>query len=356
MSTSIRATNLFNSAVALQNYSRPPVWFMRQAGRYHAHYQALRQKYSFMDICKLPEVACEATMGPIRDFDFDAAILFSDLLFPLETMGMGLTYTEGGPKLGWHLKELSDLDRLRGGGQLVETLAFQGQALKLIRKELSAEKGLLGFVGGPLTLFCYAVEGSHKGDLSSSRQGLKDGRFEGFFERLLDLLAENMVLQAQSGADVVAVLDTCAGEFEPSLFKTAVVPYLEILFKKFKEKAPQTPIIYYSKGTTSHHWRSLQDLPISGLGIDWHHDMAQVLSDWSGKYAIQGNIDPNWLFLESTELESRLRKVFNTIKALPAEARKGWICGLGHGVLPKTPEQNVRLFLALQKEIFGIQS
>ncbi len=348
--------NLFNSTVARQNSLRPPVWFMRQAGRYHAHYQALRQKYSFMDICKLPEIACEATMGPIRDFDFDAAILFSDLLFPLETMGMGLTYTDTGPQLGWHLNQVSDLKKLKGGGQLVETLAFQGEALKLIRKELSPDKGLLGFVGGPLTLFCYAVEGSHKGDLKSSRQGLKDGRFEGFFEKLLDLLAENMVLQAQSGADVVAVLDTCAGEFEPSLFKTDVVPYLDILFKKFKEKAPQTPIVYYSKGTGPEHWKALQGLPISGLGIDWHHDITKVLTNWSGEYAIQGNIDPSWLFLEPAELELRLRKIFLAVKALPAEMRKGWVCGLGHGVLPKTPEQNVRLFLALQKEIFEARS
>lgn len=348
--------NLFNSTVARQNFLRPPVWFMRQAGRYHGHYQALRQKYSFMDICKRPEIACEATMGPIRDFDFDAAILFSDLLFPLETMGMGLTYTDTGPQLGWHLNQVSDLKKLKGGGQLVETLAFQGQALNLIRKELSPDKGLLGFVGGPLTLFCYAVEGSHKGDLKSSRQGLKDGRFEGFFEKLLDLLAENMVLQAQAGADVVAVLDTCAGEFDPLLYKTDVVPYLDILFKKFKEKAPQTPIVYYSKGTGPEHWKALRGLPISGLGIDWHHDIAKVLTDWSGEYVIQGNIDPSWLFLEPAELELRLRKIFHAVKALPAEMRKGWVCGLGHGVLPKTPEQNVRLFLALQKEIFEARS
>ena len=116
---------------------------------------------------------------------------------------------------------------------------------------------------------------------------------------------------------------------------------------------PHTPIVYYSKGTGPEHWKALDGLPVAGLGIDWHHDMAQVLSDWSGKYAIQGNVDPNWLFLEAPELERRLRQVFSAVKALPAEARKGWICGLGHGVLPKTPELNVRLFLALQKEIFG---
>jgi uroporphyrinogen decarboxylase len=92
------------------------------------------------------------------------------------------------------------------------------------------------------------------------------------------------------------------------------------------------------------------------LGIDWNHEIAQVLTDWGSTYAIQGNIDPSWLFLEPAELERRLRKIFLEVKALPSEARKGWICGLGHGVLPKTPESNVRLFLSLQKEIFGVQS
>src|SRR4051812_34624289 len=183
--------NLFRSALKQENSSRPPVWFMRQAGRYHAHYQALRAKHSFIDLCKIPEVACEATMGPIRDFDFDAAILFSDLLFPLEAMGMGLKYEEG-PKLDWHLKETSDLARLQGGGGLVKELEFQARALEQIRKKLPQDKGLIGFVGGPLTLFCYAVEGSHKGELDSARKGLNDGRFTGFFEKLLDLLVGNM--------------------------------------------------------------------------------------------------------------------------------------------------------------------
>src|SRR5688572_9679618 len=105
---------LLKDALALKNLNRPPVWMMRQAGRYHSHYQVLRKKYSFIELCKLPEVACEATMGPIRDFDFDAAILFSDLLFPLEAMGMGLSYQEG-PQLGWFLRETGDLKRLRSG-------------------------------------------------------------------------------------------------------------------------------------------------------------------------------------------------------------------------------------------------
>jgi len=344
--------NLFQSTLRQQNKNRPPVWFMRQAGRYHSHYQNLRSRYSFIDLCKIPEVACEVTLGPIRDFGFDAAILFSDLLFPLEAMGMGLSY-EPGPKLGWHLRSTEDLQRLEGGEALASQLSFQAKAMQLIRAELPPEKGLLGFVGGPLTLFCYAVEGSHQGCLESAHAGLKDGRYEGFVERLIDLLAENMALQARAGADTIAVLDTCAGEFAPDVFAKICVPTLARVFERFQKKCPNTPITYYSKGSQPAHWQALQELPIGALGIDWNHDLATVLREWSSRFAIQGNIDPNWLFLEKAELEQKVRSVFEKVRALPSHCLDGWISGLGHGVLPGTPEESVRLVLRLQKEIFG---
>jgi uroporphyrinogen decarboxylase len=343
--------SIFRSTLRRENASRPPVWFMRQAGRYHSHYQALRARHSFIDLCKKPELACEVTMGPIRDFDFDAAILFSDLLFPLEAMGTGLRY-DPGPKLDWHLESVKDLARLGGGAKLAQGLEFQAEAIRRIREELPPEKGLLGFVGGPLTLFCYAVEGSHSGELASARAGLSDGRFDGFNERLLDLLAENMALQARAGVDTVAVLDTCAGEFPSEVFAADVVPVLRALLEKYRKLVPDVPVTYYSKGSGPAHWTALEGLPISALGIDWRHDIAEVLELWGDRYAIQGNVDPNWLFLEASELERRLRDVFSRVKALPARARRGWICGLGHGVLPGTPEANVRLFLETQKEIF----
>ncbi len=344
--------NLFETTLAKKNLGRPPVWFMRQAGRYHSHYQALRKTYSFIDLCKKPEVACEATMGPIQDFDFDAAILFSDLLFPLEVMGMGLRYEEG-PKLDWHLRELSDLERLKGGVSLIEGLQFQAQAMRMIRQRLSPEKGLLGFVGGPLTLFCYAVEGSHQGSLDSARAGMKDGRFEGFFEKLKDLLVENMKIQAESGASVIAMMDTCAGEFIPSEYKLYAQGALRAVLAEFRAQVPSIPVLYYSKGTSWDHWESLTDLPIAGMGVDWRTDLSEVLMRYGTRWAIQGNVDPHWLFLDSQELETRLRKVFESVLRVPAENRKGWICGLGHGVLPKTPESNVRLFLKIQKEMFS---
>lgn len=344
--------SLFRAALKRQNNARPPVWFMRQAGRYHSHYQEMKKRYSFIELCKIPEAACETTMGPIRDFDFDAAILFSDLLFPLEAMGMGLAY-DPGPKLGWYLRERSDLARLQGGRELASHMSFQADAMRLIRAALPEEKGLLGFVGGPLTLFFYAAAGSHHGDLTSAHEGMKDGRYEGFLEKLLDLLAENMALQARAGADTIAVLDTCGGEVELSTYREKVVPALDALLSRFKRLCPDTPVTYYSKGTGPAYWEELTCLPIGCIGFDWRQSLKEALLRYGNHWAIQGNIDPEWLFLDPVELEKRLRESFGVIRALPSSARQGWISGLGHGVIQKTPESSVRLFLRLQKEIFA---
>lgn len=344
--------NRFQTTLAKQNDSRPPVWFMRQAGRYHSHYQAIRKQHTFMDLCLKPQIACEVTLGPVQDFGFDAGILFSDLLFPLEAMGMGLSYPEG-PHLDWHLKTKADLARLKGGAALGSHMAFQGDAMRLIREALPADKGLLGFVGGPLTLFFYAAVGSHKNDLADARLGMKDGRYLGFCEKLTELLAENMAIQARAGCDTVAILDTCAGEVDAETFRQLVVPELKRVIERFHSLCPGFPVTYYSKKTDATYWQALVDLPIAAIGIDWHPNLAKTLSEWSDRFAIQGNIDPDWLFLPAVELEARLRKVWGEVLALPAKHRRGWICGLGHGVLPKTPEDNVRLFLRLQKEMFG---
>src|SRR5438270_5949462 len=137
----------FQNALARRRQATPPIWLMRQAGRYHKHYQALRQKYSFMDLCKQPELAAEVALGPVLDFDFDAAILFSDLLFPLEALGMGLEYTDRGPQLGWNLNE-DTLSRLRSIEDASPQLLFQGEAMQATRDRLPSDRSLIGFVGG----------------------------------------------------------------------------------------------------------------------------------------------------------------------------------------------------------------
>src|SRR6185503_19453292 len=137
----------FRNALARQSQRTPPIWLMRQAGRYHHHYQVLRAKHSFIDLCKQPELAAEVALGPVRDFGFDAAILFSDLLFSLEALGMGLAYTDYGPRLGWKLDEDS-ISRLRSVDDAWPHLLFQGEAMRATRERLPDDRSLIGFVGG----------------------------------------------------------------------------------------------------------------------------------------------------------------------------------------------------------------
>jgi uroporphyrinogen decarboxylase len=339
------------AALERRNTSRPPVWFMRQAGRYHSHYQRLKARHSFIDLCRVPELACEVALGPIEDFDFDAAILFSDLLFPLEAMGMPLDYAPG-PRLGWHVRSLADVARLKSGAELADELAFQGEALRRTRARLAPGKGLLGFVGGPLTLYCYAAVGSHQHDLGIARDGLATGVFAAFCDRLRSLLAANLVAQARAGADVVAILDTCAGEFPVAEFSRHVVPELARLLAEAHDLGLEKPVLYYSKGTTPEYWDQLRDLPIEGLGIDWRCSVAEALRRYGGDWAIQGNFDPERLRDARADLDAQLRDFFEPVAALPAALRRGWICGLGHGVLQETPEANVRRFIELQREYF----
>src|SRR5579862_272598 len=174
---------LLQQALARRNVHRPPVWFMRQAGRYHRHYQRLRARYEFIDLCKRPELAVEVTLGPIEDFGFDAAILFSDLLFPLEAMGMGLRY-DPGPKLDWHLRNVGDVNRLSGGAARAQHMAFQAEAITRLRARLNPDCGLIGFVGGPFTLYAYAVAGSHEGFARDALGDQNGALYRAFTERL----------------------------------------------------------------------------------------------------------------------------------------------------------------------------
>lgn len=342
---------LLTAALNRRNTGRPPVWMMRQAGRYHSHYQSLKRHNDFIALCKNPQLAAETAMGPIHDFNFDAAILFSDLLFPLEAMGMGLTYAPG-PKLAFHLRGLEDVARLQGGAQRADFMQFQADAMRLTRARLRRDKGLIGFVGGPFTLYVYAAAGSHE-KAHDALPGLDNGIYDAFNDKLLDLLAANMALQSRAGAECVAVFDTAAGEIDATLYGARVVPVLADLLARFRRLDAHTPVTYYSRGTGPAYWDQLQGLPFQCLGVDWRHDMVEVLQRYGDRWAIQGNVDPEWLHLPLPELEARLREYFGRLRALPDAARRGWICGLGHGVLQRTPEQNVRRFVTLQREIFG---
>ena len=331
----------FQNALARRPQSTPPIWLMRQAGRYHKHYQALRAKYSFMDLCKRPELAAEVALGPVLDFDFDAAILFSDLLFPLEALGMGLEYADRGPQLEWRLNEQT-ISQLSSVEEAWPHLLFQGDAVRATRERLPSSRSLIGFVGGPWTLFVYAVEGSHKGSLIESKKLI--ALFPRFCEVMVPLLARSIELQLNSGAELVMIFDTAAGELSPNVFKAEIVPQLQVLTEKVSFESG-----YYSKGTQPAHLRHalFTEGGFAGIGVDHRWDLREAFDLFPNGF-VQGNFDQALLLCEQDELK---RQLLRYLEPLINHSRDGWVCGLGHGVLPGTPEDNVRLFVETVREV-----
>lgn len=331
---------LFNDRITTNNKTQVPVWFMRQAGRYHAHYQNIKKDSDFMTMCKDPKLACEVTMGPINEFDFDAAILFSDLLFPLEQLGMGLTY-EPGPILKKSLNSISDIKDLKKLNDANSFYKFQSEACTLLKNALPAHKTLLGFVGAPFTLYSYAVEGAHSGALYSTKLGLYDGRYQAFCELLLPELLGEMRQQALGGADAMCLFDTAAGELNFSDFKEFLLPVLREVTKQFKKEFPHKKVIYYSKFTHLNYLQEIQDENIDVLGIDWRMDLSQALKALGNEYYIQGNLEPVYLGLPWEKLEKKWAELFNNLEKNNVNFDK-WIAGLGHGCLQWIPQENVK--------------
>ena len=335
--------SLFQNAIQRVPQNTPPIWFMRQAGRYHSHYQGLRAKHSFDEMCKNPDLAAEVALGPIMDFDFDVSILFSDILYPLEALGMGLEYTDHGPRLGFQLNP-ETLHRLGDVDKAVTFMNFQKLAVQATRAKLPSHKSLIGFIGGPWTLFVYAVEGGHAGALTQSKKHLK--MFPAFLEKMEALLIKNIQLQLDGGAELVMIFDTAAGEVSPAIFQQYLQPVLERLIKIYPGK-----LGYYSKGTQKGFFtQSFLELPWAGMGFDHRWNLPETFAIRSQGF-IQGNFDQALLHMDSNDLKEELKKYVASFKALSKEQRAGWVSGLGHGILPKTPEANVRLFIeTIRKE------
>lgn len=330
---------LFIREKASNGKTKVPVWFMRQAGRYHSHYQNIKKNSDFMSMCKDPKLATEVTMGPIDCFNFDAAILFSDLLFPLEQMGLGLVY-DPGPILKIKLETVDAIKKLKLLAPAREFYRFQGQACDQLKKVLPEQKTLLGFVGAPFTLYAYAVEGSHSGNLISSKNGFYDGRWTLFTEMLLPELLQEMLIQAENGADAVCLFDTAAGELTAHDYKKFVIPEIKKVTSRFKKAFPQKKIIYYSKFTHLNYLHSIEDENIDVLGIDWRVSITDALDQLGNNYMIQGNLDPSHLHLPWNELELKWKELWQDVQKSKVSPER-WIAGLGHGVLQKTPEENV---------------
>ena len=336
---------LFQNALNRIEQNIPPIWMMRQAGRYHKHYQNLRLKYSFSELCKIPEVAAEVALGPVAEFDFDLAILFSDLLFPLEGLGMGLEYTDQGPKLGWYLDE-TNFSQLRTIQNAMELLSFQSNCLKCTREVLPKNKSLIGFVGGSWTLFTYATTNKHDGSLTFAKinHPLRDK----FLPLIESILLKNIQLQLDAGAEVVMILDTAAGELSPKLFGEIILPFIQKASTMFPGK-----IGYYTKNSTESCFETiLENTNIAGIGFDHRLELTEILPK-NKKGFTQGNFDQSLLFLDTDSFHKELNSYIEKMKTLSVKERTGWISGLGHGILPKTPEKHVKLFVERIREEFS---
>lgn len=339
--------NRMKAAMSLQTQNTPPIWFMRQAGRYHSHYQALRTKYSFDQLCRTPELAMEVAMGPIEAFDFDAAILFSDILYPLDALGLGLTFSDKGPQFA---KTLSGetWNQLVTVEEAWPKLNFQGEAVKQTRAALPRDKALLGFVGGLWTLWTFALGRNHNTPIQTGAKDLEN--WPRYTQLLRPLLERCIADQLKCGADFVCVFDSSAGLLPAEVFQRIVLPDMKYLAQKFPRQ-----ILYYSKGTTPHHledvfWRSGELL---GLGFDQNWRLRNELTSAGRTTVVQGNFDQSHLLLEANLFDRELERYLRPFLELSPDQRKGWILGLGHGITPKTPERNVRRFVDYSREVFG---
>ncbi|MDX2162388.1 MAG: uroporphyrinogen decarboxylase [bacterium] len=332
-----RHDSRFLRACRRQPVDFTPVWLMRQAGRYMPEYRALRQRYSILEIIKAPELACEVTLQPIEAFNLDAAIIFADILPPLEGMGLSLDFVKGeGPVIANPVRTADDVARLRVLPP-EETLPFTLRAIQLARQALAPRKlPLIGFSGAPFTLASYAIEGGS----SRSRIEVKSMMMNrpDLWDTLMGKLAEvagaYLLAQAQAGADALQLFDSWVGELSPYEYERYVLPYsrraLEIASRA------GVPLIHFGTNTSG----MLPLIQAAGgdvIGVDWRIELDHAWRILGDDTAVQGNLDPVALFADWDALKTRAAHVLDTVRGRP-----GHIFNLGHGILPETPVENVR--------------
>ena len=325
---------------------RPPVWMMRQAGRYMKAYRDLRDKYpSFRERSEIPEVAIEVSLQPWKAFQPDGVILFSDIVTPLPGIGIDMDIAEGkGPIIAQPIRSQAQIDGLKSF-EPEESMPFIRQILQALRAEVGNQSTVLGFVGAPWTLAAYAVEGKGSKTYSviKSMAFSEPAILHSLLGKLADAIAIYVRYQIDSGAQVVQMFDSWAGQLSPQDYETFALPYQQRVFKQVKETHPDTPLILLVSGSAG----VLERMPKSGVDIvslDWTVDMAEARARLGWDVKVQGNMDPGVLFGSQEFIRDR---ILDTIRKA---GKTGHIFNLGHGVLPGTPEDNVRFFFETAKQ------
>ena len=333
-------------AVQGESLHRPPVWMMRQAGRYMKAYRQLRDRYpSFRQRSETPELAVEISLQPWRAFQPDGVIFFSDILTPLPGIGILFEIMEGkGPVIECPIRTQAQIDRLH----LLEpqtALPFIQEILQTLRKEVNDQAAVLGFVGAPWTLAAYAIQGGSSKDYAVIKRMAfsEPGMLHQFLGKLADTIATYIRYQIDSGAQMVQIFDSWAGQLSPIDYEIFALPYQQQVVQQVKTTHPDTPLILYVNGSAG----VLEQMAKSGVDIvsvDWTVDIAEAKRRLGSNVLIQGNIDPCVLFGSQSFIRDRIRDTIH--KA----GHQGHILNLGHGILPTTPEENAAFFFETAKQ------
>jgi uroporphyrinogen decarboxylase len=312
-----------------------PVWLMRQAGRYLPEYRAIREKLSFVEMCRRPDVAAEVTLQPLRRFDLDAAIIFADILLPLEPMGIGFHFSrDDGPVIEKPVRCAGDLD----GVHVIDAahdLEYVMDAIRLVRSQIDGRTPLIGFSGAPYTLVSYIVEGGHSRSYAHVKRLMWEDPTT--FSRLMglvsDVVVDYLLAQIRAGAQLVQLFDSWVGWLSPYDYELLVLPYVRDVVDRVKGHG--APVVYFGNGASA----MLNLVAKAGsdvVGVDWRIELDRAWAQLDGA-AIQGNLDPITLLGPPKVIEERVADVLRR-----AGGRPGHIFNLGHGLVPQVPPDNVK--------------
>jgi uroporphyrinogen decarboxylase len=327
--------SLFVRACKAQPVERTPVWFMRQAGRYMAEYRAVRKQYSLIEICKKPEVAAEVTITAAEYLGVDAAIIFADLLLPLEVMGLPFHFAAGeGPRIEQPVRDGEAISRLRT--DRAADLGYVSEAIRLVCKHFGDRLPMIGFCGAPFTLASYMIEGGGSRNYIHTKKMMysSPGAWNELMTKLVAVTAEYSAEQVAAGADVIQIFDSWVGCLSVEDYRRYVLPHVTALVKRLQKTG--APIIYFGTDSAT-LLPSMAETGAEVIGLDWRIPLDEGWRLLKNKGAVQGNLDPVLLFAEWKELEFRARDILSK-----AAGRPGHIFNLGHGILPETPVDNVK--------------
>lgn len=334
--------DLLLKALRRETTSRPPVWMMRQAGRFLPEYRVLREKYSFFERCQNPELACEITLQPVKRLGVDAAILFSDILVVPQAMGMQVDIVESkGPIFQRTIKTPQDVTKLLLPN-VNEQLGYVMKAIKTIKQALNNEIPLLGFAGAPWTLLCYMVEGkgSRNFEIAKTFCYTYPQLAHQLLEKITQTTIDYLVAQSKAGVSAVQIFDSYAGLLSAVDYELFSLQYIK---KIIYEVQKEVPVILYAKGVAS-IWEQLPYSGAQAIGVDWTIAPEYAVKHAKGKVALQGNLDPVKLFMPIPEIKKATKEMIDTF------GTTGYIANLGHGILPNVPVEHAQAFIDTVKE------